>query len=207
MPKKILTKRGKQFLGWIYTRVLKHTIGYIILILALIVGYKMVETRWLKNEIKTSLTLKEGEQRKAVIDFRQKTMTTIIRDADGEETQTMQNFAGLRTAVLTELSDGTVDVYAPTWGFVFEPGLNAFIADSRPHLGLDLQWFYWRRLGLSSGVGLGNKTSEVRDRTLSINGYPFALNYNLPFRWTPNTNIFMGATLNKEATGGMSVKF
>jgi len=215
VPKKILTKRGKAFLSWFFNRIFKHVIGYVILVLILIVGYKYVENRWLKQEIRTSLTLKEGESRKAIINFRQKTLTTVRRDKEGKETQTVQNFSGLRMAVLTELEDGSVNVYAPVWGFVFEPGYTAFVANSRPRLGIDIQWFYWRRLGLSSGFGLGGRrykdavdgTGEARRSDLQLAGYPIAFNYNLPFKWTPNTNLFVGGTHDKQFTTGVTVKW
>jgi hypothetical protein len=211
VPKQILTKKAKEWGLRLVKRIFNHIISWIILGLLLFGAYKYIEVSYLNKELKTTLSLQEGEKRKAVIDFRQKTLTTIFKKENGDERQVVTRLSGLRSAVLTELDDGTVDVYAPTWGLIFETAYSAFISQTKPHIGLDIQWFYWRRLGLSSGGGVRGSTKKGQlvdeEKSLEFGAYPLAFNYNLPFKYTPNTNALIGIDDQLKLMMGVSVKW
>lgn len=170
------------------------------LVILIIIGlFKFFESKVLKENELASVVLKATEKRKAIIDFRHHTLTTITKDKKNE---IIKFKSGLRTAVITESTDGTIAVYAPEAGLVFEPGLSAFYSNHYTHLGIDIQWAYWKRLGLSTGMGM-----TVLNDTIDIDLYPIALNFNPPFNWTPNTNIFIGINADKDFVAGTSVKF
>jgi len=139
--------------------------------------------------------LKEGG-RKIIIDTRSRTLT--IETPEGK-----QRKHGVRKIVITEDKEGHSSVLAPTWGLTFEPGFSGFVAYGSPNVGLDLQWLYWKQFGLSTGTGIYKK----EDESLGISFYPLAINYNLPFLFTPNTNIFVGIDSNYQPIGGFSVKW
>ncbi len=188
-----------------------HLLGYA-LIAALIFGaYKYIETRSLlslfNGQKQQILSLQKGQKRMVKIDFRRKEMTTVVRKDDGSEDTITRHFSGLRRATIIENDDGSVELSAPTLGLTLEPGFSSFLSRGRPHLGLDLEWFYWRRFGLSSGAGIGSRVEDRNDKSLSFGAYPLAINYNAPLKWTPNTNLFIGIDDQMNPTGGLSVKW
>jgi len=210
-PKAWLTKRGIQAISWLFKRIGAHAFGYILIAALLFGAYKYIETRSLlglfTGQRQQILSLQKGQKRMVQIDFRRKQMTTIVRSKDGSEETITRHFSGLRRATIIENDDGSVKVTAPTLGLTLEPGFSSFLSRGRPHLGLDLEWFYWRRFGLSSGAGIGSKVEGMDDKSLSLAAYPLALNYNAPLRWTPNTNLFFGVDDQMNPTGGLSVKW
>lgn len=208
---KWLTQKGLGLLKWLGKKIFGHFVWIIIVILALLFGYKIVENLSLKGllGLKTEqvFRLEKGQRRGVEINFRRKTMRTITRKEDGSEEVVAHNFSGLRRATIIENEDGTISIKAPTIGFIFEPGFSSFFSRGRPHLGLDLEWFYWRRLGLSGGVGFGSKSAGKDDKTLALAAYPLALNYNLPFKLTPNSNVFIGVDDQLQPIIGGSLKW
>jgi len=215
LPHKVITKQGRLFFGRLFKRLFQHIIGYLLLITILIAGYFIFKSGVLDTVIKYHGAPKTGTIRKADIDFRQKTAKFSTINSKTGEVYKVHEVVGVRLASIEQFDDGSVKVRARNKGFGFEPGYGVFIVNGRPRVGLDIQWAYWKRLGLSSGAGVGGrKTKEVTDGTgeakrsdLQWNVYPLALNYNLPFRWTPNTNLFLGYLLQKQATAGVTVKW
>ena len=200
-----ITKRGKGLLFKTFNKVKQHVIFWGILALLLVLAYNYVEKKLFTFTIeRVNTQLEDNERRKAIINFRENTL--ILVERDGEHTE-VKLTPGLREAEIVQDLDGSVRVIAPTWGFVFEPGYTTFVSQGKPHVGLDIQWFYWRRLGLSSGGGVRGATKQVKDRSLEFGAYPLALNYNLPFRWTPNTNLFLGMDDQIKPTFGATVKW
>jgi len=111
-------------------------------------------------------------------------------------TQVISNTA--RTTIITEDVRGNLSIYNPSSGFLFEPGLCLFYSTDFK-VGLDFQWFYFKRFGLFSGFG-------VNPRTKNGDGY-VSLGYTLPFSKFDNTSIYCGYSAKQSIILGCRVKF
>ncbi len=205
--KSLLKSLGKQ--------LVKHTLKYAIIAGIIMSLFGAFKFGLFDTVLRFDGPPSKGTTRRAAIDFRRNIATCKTIDKDTGKVYKVHEVVGVRLASIEQFEDGSVKVVARNKGFGIEPGYTVFISNSRPRVGFDIQWAYWKRLGLSSGLGIGGrKTKEVtngkgeaRKDDLQWNGYPIAFNYNLPFRWTPNTNIFMGYLMQRQATAGISVKW
>jgi len=154
--------------------------------------------RRLKEADKTAVYLKENERQKFIIENR--TVTTVTKRTDG--TLKVKVNPNARKTAITVKDDGTIDYYSPIWGFVFEPGYTAFYTDDKLWYGADVEWFYFKRWGVTTGFGLAtrNQGLKVRFNVLSVN-------YNLPFRILSNTSLLIGLDDKKEFLAGIRVRW
>lgn len=162
-----------------------------------------------KDSVEYAPVLKENEREKIIVDTRAGTIRTVARNvgdgkgirhngSSGYQTgeQTVTDISGVRKVAVTIDKNGNVEVYAPSKGVIFEPGLTAFYSEDRFRLGLDAQVFYWKRWGVNVGIG-----STVQ-APYSVKAY-VAGSYN----FYGNTSIFAGITQSKEIGFGVRVRF
>lgn len=142
-----------------------------------------------------SNTLAPDEKEKVSIDNNTKVIRITKRDKQGNVKQSVVGDGGRKAEIVIN-KDGTVSVTSQTHGFIFEPGISAFVSD-KPRIGLDVQWAYWHRWSLSFGAGTEGRT---------IDGYG-AVNYLLPFNSFSNTSVFAGYSARKQIVLGIRVKF
>jgi len=127
---------------------------------------------------------------------------SVSRDYLIVATPSRQDF--IRQPRHTEISvkkDGTVTVKSRKAGFTVEPAIGVAVAN-RPLITLDLQLAYWQRVGFIVGTGYA-----VGDRPRSAFKPYVGLSYDLPFRFTRNTGLFIGVTTSKEPLIGLRVRF
>jgi hypothetical protein len=109
---------------------------------------------------------------------------------------------GVRQAVIAVTEKGDVIISAPQKGFIFEPGLCAFTTSERQYVGLDVQWYFWKRWGVYSGAGMGTQSRQIR-----INVNLIGVGYTFNNKFFSNTSVFTALTLDKKLSAGIRVKF
>lgn len=173
----------------------------IILIAVAIIGVGKLIQKWSdRKNLETAPVLTDSENSKLIIDTSRKKVTSVTRDGDK---QVIDVKDGVRDVVITVNKDGTISTYAPTKGFIFEPGISLGMDKHDTLLGVDIQWFYWRKLGLSSGIMAPPYSGlQLQD----IRGYA-AINYNLVNLKLPNTNFYVGYNTKSSVSTGVSIKF
>jgi len=142
---------------------------------------------------KVSLTLKDNEKRKIIIEDR--TITNVEKDK-------IEVKSGARTTVITVKNDGSIDLYSPTIGFICEPGYATFYSNEKLWVGLDIQWFYWRRIGLLSGIGLRSENHDLKGKINVL-----SLSYTMPFKILSNTSMYIGLNDSTKFLAGIRVKW
>lgn len=179
-------------------------------LLAIVVAVRMwIDHRNRRDAVEFAPVLKENEREKIIVNTRSGMIRRVARRTPtlggngpsgtpgrnpGEETVT--DISGVRKVAVTIDKDGSVKVYAPTKGVIFEPGLAAFYSDENFRLGFDVQFFYWRRFGLNAGAG------STLEKPYSVKAF-VAGSYNI----YSNTSVIVGITQTKEIATGVRVRF
>ncbi len=106
-----------------------------------------------------------------------------------------------RNVEISVKEDGRVVVKERKWGFTFEPGIGFVICD-RAGFAMNVQVLYVRQWGLDLGC------AYLPGRPVAEAFKPYgAISYALPFRYTRNTSLFMGVTVQKDPIVGIKVRF
>ena len=182
-------------------KFIANKIFILILIAVAIIGLGRLTERWRHNErIATSPVLTQAEKSKVIIDASKNKVTIVRRDGDK---QVITEVSGSRKVSVTVTKDGELKVYAPTKGFIFEPGILFAQDEGGTMLGLDAQVFYWRKTGLLAGLSApprrGLLLQDIRAHV--------ALGYNLADVKMANTNVFVGYNTKKSIMVGLRVRF
>lgn len=136
--------------------------------------------------------LKPNEKEKIIIDHKKKTVKKLIRKNDG--TVEKNKSEGVRDTTITISDDNTITIKERTRGFLFEPGIGLFYSKDTLNLGLDLQFLYWRKHGISVGLGTSKK--------YKLSSY---LSYN--YNFYSNTSLFCGVNDEIRPIFGIKVAF
>jgi len=140
----------------------------------------------------TSLTpvLKEGEREKVIV---KKGVVTVVR-RDGST----KRHIGVRDAAVTIKDDGSAQIYAPSKGFTFEPGIGIY-QGKEAAAGLDIQFAYWKRFGAVGGVMYQLEEKKLR---------PFVgIGYSLALIGASNSTALIAVDVEKEIYVGLRVAF
>lgn len=155
----------------------------------------------------TAPVLKENETQKIIVDTSRRRVQVVRRvpvgkgrDEKGGTTQAVKVTEGARKVVVTEHTDGTVQVTAVNKGFIAEPGLALYYSD-RARIGLDVQVAYWKQWGVVLGAGL-----NLGDEPRTIRGH-IAVTRALPLDFLSNTSAFVGVDHKKEVVAGLRLRF
>jgi hypothetical protein len=105
-----------------------------------------------------------------------------------------------RTDVVIK-KDGSVVIKNRKFGFICEPGVGLAIMP-QPGATLDIQWCYFKSLGVVSGLGY----EFGRPAKLGLKAY-IGVSYDLPLKFTRNTAIYVGVTHRKDVIAGLRVRF
>ena len=178
-----------------------NKIFIILLIAVAIIGLGRLIDKWRRDErIATNPILTQTEKSKVIIDTSKNKVTIIRRDG---EKQVIRDISGSRKVSVTLTKDGELKVYAPTKGFIFEPGILFGMDSKNSLLGLDAQFFYWRRVGLLAGLSApprrGLLLQDIRAH--------IAFGYNMADLRMPNTNVFVGYNSKQSILVGLRVRF
>lgn len=173
------------------TKILALT-GFLVAIGIIIYPYYK-DYKDLKRKEKIAPVLKPGEKVKVIKD---KNKVIIV---DKDETVIRHN---PRDTVITVTDDGKVDVYAPIMGFIFEPGYCGFYTDDKFWIGIDSQWFYWRYLGINSGIGLTTSHNYLKLRLNVV-----SLSYTPSWKYMTNTSIYAGLNDKSDFLVGIRAKW
>ena len=185
---------------------LKYAAAFVVIVAAYM-GNEYVKRKTLEKEIITAPVLKENEKQKIIVDTNKREVRVVKRvpigkGKDGKEgsTEVVKVTEGARKIVVTERTDGTIEVVALNKGFCFEPGLALYYSD-KVRMGLDVQVAYWKRWGvlLGAGVNVGDEPRTVR---LHV-----GVNYALPLNFIDNTTVFLGVDHKKDAVVGLRLRF
>ena len=163
------------------------------LLLGLVGLLHHLRTQQNRDKEATSPTLKVNEKEKVIINNQTHTVT-VVTPTGTKVTE------GSRHTVVTITKDNEIQVYSPQSGFIFEPGITQFHSDYF-RVGVDVQWYYFRRWGLLTGGGIDvNHTSRTFD-------FYQAVGYTLPFETFSNTTLFVGYSMNRQVVPGVRLKF
>lgn len=157
------------------------------------VGYK--SDKKLAQQIDRNSPLTENQMRRLIVDLLRDQI--ILQQKD----KTTKVYSGVRKAVFTQDLDGEIDMYIPTRGWTFEPGMT-LVAGSGTHLGIDLQWAYWRRWGLVTGI-----TVNAINRTFNTVRAHAGVSYNIPNKFFPNTSFWGGVDTSGDPVLGIRTRF
>jgi hypothetical protein len=122
----------------------------------------------------------------------------LIIQEKGKETKV---YSGVRKAQFTELKDGEIEITVPTKGFTFEPGLTMAAGDGL-RIGADIQYFYWKRWGLTVGG-----TLPTEGRTLDRFRGHLGLSWAPYWKWVPNSSIWAGIDTGADPIFGVRTRF
>ena len=177
---------------WIANKVF-----WIVLIILAFIGLNYFASKQAdRKKVAIAPVLTETEKAKFIIDTRKRKITIVRRKGDK---QVIETITGIRDASMTVTKDGEVKTYAPTKGFVFEPGLSIGMDNQDVLLGLDAQFFYWRRLGLIGGVSAPPHSGlRIKDLRAHI-----ALGYDL----ISNTSVYIGYNIKGSIQAGCRLRF
>lgn len=149
----------------------------------------------------TAQTLPAGDKAKVIIDEKRHEIITVaeaprhIGDSGPRQIVTTKRFLAPNASIETK-PDGTVVVTSRSWGTELSPWVGISI-DSEKHarVGLCVNWFYWQRLELGSGLSI--RTSDLDPRVFVSAGY------------NVYSNLLLNATIdNHKAIGiGVALKF
>ena len=176
-----------------------NKIFIIVLIAIAIIGIGKLANKWKQSkQIATTPILTDAEKSKVIV----KPGRTEIITRDGDK-QVIETKPGTRDTVVTVGKDGKVKVYAPTIGFIFEPGISFGIDEKDSLLGLDSQFFYWRKLNLLGGFAAppyhGMKHKDIRAYA--------GISYSLMDIKLPNSSFFIAYNTKKAIMVGARVRF
>jgi len=154
-----------------------------------------VDSSFLKNYLSSSRSeFQAGEVSKVRVDCRD---NTLIEHTKGQPPKIT---SGVKYVDGSLFEDGHVEIKAKNKGLGLEPGIVATAGDGL-RLGLDIEWIYWRRWGIVTGV-----TYPVRARSLNrLRGHT-GLSYDLPSKWLSNTSIYAGIDSLKTPTIGFRTR-
>jgi hypothetical protein len=175
----------------------KTTLVFIGLFL-LVCGLWYAEHQLKRDEIINAPVLKENEKVKVIIDPNTKTVKEVRRDKNGK--QIIKQTSGGRNTVIVVDDKCNVTVQTRTKGLIFEPGLTLGYTE-RARWGLDVQFFFWNRFGLNTGV-----TAALQGNTVYPRAFIGAL-YTLPFNVVSNTSIVAGMDNKLDLFVGARIKF
>ena len=182
-----------KFLGEIITQNTK----VVLILLALFWFWEnKVDKSYLKSFLsKSSNVLQEDQVARADMDCRD---NSLIIQKEGKEPR---REVGVKKATFIQNKDGSYEADFTDKGFSLEPGFVLTAGDGL-RLGVDLEYAYWKRWGLLTGV-----TVPVRGRSLnSVRGH-LGVGYDLPSRWLSNSSIYGGVDTNKTPVIGVRAKF
>lgn len=100
---------------------------------------------------------------------------------------------GVRHAQIDIGKDGSIAVRDRSLGFTFEPGIGLAFDGFYGRAAIDAQWGYFRHVGGLVGLSV---PMVGHPRLDEVHLYP-AVSYQLPFRWTPNTSVYIGSNVFK----------
>jgi len=137
---------------------------------------------------------KAGEISKVRVDCRDNTLLEHVKGQPPRIT------SGVKYVDGSLFEDGHVEIKAKNKGLGLEPGIVATAGDGL-RLGLDLEWLYWRRWGIITGI-----TYPVARRSLDrVRGHT-GISYDLPSKWLSNTSLYGGIDSTKTPTVGFRTK-
>lgn len=119
------------------------------------------------------------------------TLTLVHRDKDGREVKKI--IKGARDFSVSEDINGKVTVYAPTKGWIFEPGLAVVGGSDRLRYGVDLGIAYWNNFTLGGIIATDSQFS-IRIGLVGM--------YNV----YSNTSIFLGVDQTEDMMIGVRVR-
>lgn len=119
------------------------------------------------------------------------TLTLIHRDKEGREVKKV--IQGARDFSVSEDVNGKLTVYAPTKGWIFEPGLAIVGGSSKLRYGVDIGLLYW------NNFELGAVLATDRDYSMRVGIVGM---YNV----YSNTFVFLGIDNQKETMLGVRVR-
>lgn len=175
----------------------------LLVILALLWRYDRQQKR---EDVLTAPVLKENEKTKIIVDTNRKRVQVVTRPIGNDKgikdagTQVVKVTEGARKVVITEHTDGTIQVVAGNKGLTFEPGLALYCSD-KLRIGVDVQVTYWKQWGLlvGAGIAIGDEPRTMRAHV--------AINRSLPLKYMGNTTVFVGMDHKKDLVAGLRVRF
>jgi len=144
------------------------------------------------NKTQFKEELKANEKEKVIIDQKKKTATKIVRKVDG--TVETNRIEGVRKVEVSISNSGVTSIKTRNRGAFFEPGISLFYSKDQMNLGLEIQWLYWRKYGISIGFGLSH--------TSKCSAY-ISCNYNI----YSNSSFFIGLNDYIRPVVGLKVSF
>lgn len=143
--------------------------------------------------------LKSGEQAKVTIDRKRGTITSVKRTRDGLET--VEKVKVPRKAEITVSKNGNIEVKTNSFGVGFSPGIVAGF-EKKLSLGLDAELLYWQYFGICAG-SLIRPEDKVQNMFKPYVGISFAP----VWRYTSNTSMLVGITVDKNPMVGIRLSF
>lgn len=172
-------------------------IGLIVLLFIIHLGNRACK----KDHVATPTrpVLKQSEKAKVVVRGHNLTQTT--RDKEGNEVTTSTYVPDTATIVTDD--KGNVRIKVKRFGFALSPGIGASFYRDRVLLSIDTRTIYLHRFSLNVGLGF-----DLTQRDLLNLTKPYlAVSYALPFRWTDNTSVYVGRTLDAATLVGIRLSF
>ena len=177
----------------------KYTVVVSVIAFVLMLGIsKCSQNRQKKHDVLTIPELTTNQKEKVIIDTRTKKVTIIKKKIEnGKIVQTVDELEGSRDAVITvNENNNEIQVYAPQYGWTFEPGIGICKTETDTRVVLDSQILYYKSLGINTGISY-NK---------NMRGY-IAISFNLPYKLFSNTSAFMGYDTGHSLILGTRLKF
>lgn len=172
----------------------KGLIAVLIVVLAL-GGYHY----WHKHDVKvdkqiTNPVLGPDQKEKIIVDPEKHTITVIKKNPDGSTTENKTYLPDHPTSI-TEDKNGKLTVESRKFGTEHRPYIGAGYSDA-PRLYLGMDWFYYKKLDLGTGVGFNME--HLKDVRLEAN-----VSYNI---WN-NTSLTVSYDNHKMVGGFVKLRF
>lgn len=182
---------------------------YTALALGVIVGLLLTLKQCDKKKVEEITNEKlEGKEKAAIIiDTNKGTVTTIRRkpgtasedeDTASESTESV-SIDDARDLRISIDKDGTTIVTARTKGFTFEPGVSVGEAEII-RAGVDVQWYFYKRFGVLSGLSLNLDRYEPRFSLYT------GINYLPKSKYTQNTSFFIAYDTRRNIYFGIRIQ-